>query len=70
MYPEITLKEFEWHLRDLFFRSNTNNTQKFINYFKKEEIVNTLIDNYLRYRNSEFEKMSDILNIEDCLSKN
>jgi hypothetical protein len=63
VYTEITLKEFEWYLRDLFFRSNTNNNQKFIDSFKKEDIINTLLKKYLRYRNSEYAEISDLLNI-------
>lgn len=62
MTLEIELREFEWYLRDLFFRANANNSQKFIDSFKKEDIVYTLLKNYLRYRNYEYEKISNLLN--------
>ncbi len=59
---EIVLKEFEWYLRDLFFRSNVNNSQKVIDCFNRENIINTLLKNYLRYRNYDYDKISDLLN--------
>ncbi len=59
---EIVLKEFEWYLRDLFFRSNANNSQKVTDYFNREDIINALLKNYLRYRNYEYDKISDLLN--------
>lgn len=60
---KIVLKEFEWYLRDLFFRSSINNNQRFIDCFRKEDIINTLLKNYLRYRNSEYKEISDLLDI-------
>lgn len=59
---EIMLKEFEWYLRDLFFRSNVNNCQKVIDCFNREDIINTLLKNYLRYRNYDYDKISGLLN--------
>ncbi len=63
MYSQIILKEFEWHLRDLFFKSNKNNNQDFIKYFRKDEVVNYIINNYPRYRNSEAGEILNILNM-------
>ena len=59
---EIALKEFEWYLRDLFFRSNFNSSQTVIDRLDREDIINTLLKSYLRYRNYEYDKMSDLLN--------
>jgi hypothetical protein len=59
---EIVLKEFEWYTRDLFFRANANSSQNFIGCFKKDDVINTL-KNYLRYKNYEYEKISNLLNI-------
>jgi predicted Zn-ribbon and HTH transcriptional regulator len=59
---DIVLKEFEWYLRDLFFRSNFNNRQKAIDCINREEIINTLLKNYLRYRNYDYDKISNLLN--------
>ncbi len=69
---EIVLKEFEWYLRDLFFRSNVNNSQKVIDCFNREDIINTLLKNYLRYRNYDYDKISDLLNtvLANLRSKN
>jgi hypothetical protein len=65
MYSKIKIKEFEWYLRDLFFRTNNNNNndKDFINDFRKDEIARVLIKNYLRYRNSELDEISNLLNI-------
>jgi hypothetical protein len=63
VYSEITLKEFEWYLRDLFFRSGANNNPEFIDSFEKEEIIDTLLKKYLRYRNSGYDEISGLLNI-------
>ncbi len=72
MTLEIELRELEWYLRDLFFRANANNSQIFIDRFRKEDIINTLLKNYLRYRNYEYEKISNRLNtvLTDLHSKN
>ena len=50
------------YLRDLFFRSNVNNSQKVIDCFNREDIIDTLLKNYLRYRNYDYDKISDLLN--------
>jgi ribosomal protein L40E len=72
MYSDIKLKEFDWYLRDLFFRTNkNNNNDKEIENFSKEEIAKFLIKNYLRYRNSGFDEISNLLNmVLDDMQKN
>jgi hypothetical protein len=72
MYSDIKLKEFDWYLRDLFFRTNkNNNNDKKIENFSKEEIAKFLIKNYLRYRNSGFDEISNLLNmVLDDMQKN
>jgi len=75
MYSEIKVKEFEWYLRDLFFRinkNNNNNDKELIKDFRKEEIAKFLIKNYLRYRDFEFDEISNLLNIvlEDMQKNN
>ncbi len=63
MYSDVILKEFEWHLRDLFFKSNKSNNLDYKMNFRKDEIVNSLIKNYLRYRNSDSDEIANLLNI-------
>ena len=55
-----------------FFRTNkNNNNDKEIKDFRKDEIAKFLIKNYLRYRNSEFDEISNLLNIVlDNMQKN
>jgi hypothetical protein len=61
MHSEIKLKEFEWYLRDFFFRSINNNKNKgSLVTFKRDEILSSL-RKYLRYRNSETEEISNLL---------
>jgi len=60
IYPcilsEIEIKEFEWYLRDYFFRQHNQGNQE----FNKETIVQG-IRLYLRYRNSELWKISALI---------
>ena len=61
MYSEIKLKEFEWYLRDFFFRTiNTNKNKNLLVSFKRDEILSSL-RKYLRYKNSEIEEISNLL---------
>ena len=53
---EIEIKEFEWYLRDYFFRQHNQGNQE----FNKETIVQG-IRLYLRYRNSELWKISALI---------
>lgn len=63
MYSEIKLKEFEWYLRDFLFRATNNNknTDLLIN-FKKDDMSSSL-RKYLRYKNSDIEEISNLLEI-------
>jgi hypothetical protein len=63
MYSEIKQKEFEWYLRDLFFRSlyNNNNTGLVVNIQKKE--IPSFLRKYLRYRQTNIEELSNLLEI-------
>jgi hypothetical protein len=63
MYSEIKLKEFEWYLRDFFFRASNNNknTEIAIN-FKRDEIPLSLRE-YLRYKHSSIEELSNLLEV-------
>ena len=63
MYSEIKLKEFEWYLRDFFFRYKDNNKNTdVLNNFKRDEIHSSL-RKYLRYKNSDMEEISNLLEI-------
>jgi hypothetical protein len=53
---EIEIKEFEWYLRDYFFRQYNQGKQE----FDKETLVQG-IRFYLRYRNSEWQKISALI---------
>ena len=63
MNSEVKVKEFEWYLRDYFFKINKDkNEQELTKEFKREEIPNALIKIYLRYRNSDPNEIQDLLN--------
>jgi hypothetical protein len=53
---EIEIREFEWYLRDYFFRQYNQGNQE----FNKETLVQG-IRFYLRYRNSEWSKISALI---------
>jgi hypothetical protein len=53
---EVEIKEFEWYLRDYFFRQYNQGNQE----FNKETLVQG-IRFYLRYRNSEWRKISALI---------
>ena len=48
---EIEAKEFEWYLRDHFFRQSNNQGK---HKFQSETLAKELMNLYLRYRNSNF----------------
>jgi predicted Zn-ribbon and HTH transcriptional regulator len=63
MYSDIKLKEFEWYLRDLFFRTTSNNkNMDILVNFKRDEISSSL-RKYLRYKNTDIEEISNLLEI-------
>lgn len=62
MYSEITLKEFEWYLRDLFFRNSKDTKNLEVDYLEKEKIAENL-KNYLRYRDLDILEIHNLLDI-------
>jgi hypothetical protein len=67
LQEDIEIKEFEWYLRDHFFRqSNQRRRQQ----FKKESLAQEMINLYLRYRNSTLQHMKEMIKaiVENRLS--
>ena len=63
MYSEYKIKEFEWYLRDFFFRvTNNNKNIDIVINFNRDEISLSL-RKYLRYKHSSFEEISNILEV-------
>ena len=64
---EIELKELEWYLRDYFFRQYKQGIQE----FDRESIAKEMISVYLRYRNSDWHKLSAMINsvVESLISR-
>lgn len=57
---DIEIKELEWYLRDHFFRqSNNQGRQK----FQQETLAKEMMNLYLRYRNSNLEKLNELINL-------
>ncbi len=54
------LFEFEWYLRDLFFRAN-NRSGEFYKIFEIRNIIKTLNENYLKYKTWNINEISDTL---------
>jgi hypothetical protein len=50
-------REFEWYLRDHLFRSTNKGVLK----FEEDSLPGTMIDSYLRYRDSKIDEISMIL---------
>lgn len=59
--------EFEWYMRDHLFRQSNQGRQK----FQKEEIGKEMKNLYLRYKNSDLEKLNKLTDIiiEDLISR-
>ena len=70
---DIEVKEFEWYLRDYFFRqsSTNNNNHGSRQKFQKETLGKEMMNMYLRYRNSNLEKLNELVNLvtENLLSR-
>jgi hypothetical protein len=64
---EIEIKELEWYLRDYFFRQYKQGIQE----FDRENIAKEMISVYLRYRNSDWHKLSAMINtvVESLISR-
>lgn len=70
LLKDIEIKEFEWYLRDHFFRQSSNN-QRSRQKFQKDTLGKEMMNLYLRYRNSNLEKINELINIvtENLLSR-
>jgi hypothetical protein len=55
---ETEIREVEWYLRDYFFRQHKQGKQK----FNRETLARDMIGLYLRYRNADLQKITDMLN--------
>jgi hypothetical protein len=60
LFNKREIKEFEWYLRDYFFRRQSNQGKQ---QFQKEILGDEMINLYLRYRSSNPEKMNNMINI-------
>jgi len=56
---DVEVKEFEWYLRDHFFRKSNNNNQ----IFHKETLAMEMMNLYLRYRNSSLDNLNELINL-------
>lgn len=61
MNPEILLSEFEWYLRDYFFRINNKDNNAVKKRFSIKEISEYLHKNYLRYKSWELDQINEFL---------
>ena len=68
---DIEAKEFEWYLRDYFFRRYNNNQGSSRLKFQKDTLGKEMMNLYLRYRNSNLNKLNEMVNLvtEDLLSR-
>jgi hypothetical protein len=71
LLKDIEIKEFEWYLRDHFFRQSSNKNQRRRQKFQKDTLGKEMMNLYLRYRNSNLEKLNELVNIvsENLLSR-
>ncbi len=63
MNTEILLFEFEWYLRDYFFRINNRNNEDFKSIFDNNEICRFMKENYLKYKNWNMKEITKLFNI-------
>ncbi|HKO65976.1 MAG TPA: hypothetical protein VJU13_12300 [Candidatus Nitrosocosmicus sp.] len=63
MNTEILSFEFEWYLRDYFFRVNNKNDEDFKDTFDINEICRYMKENYLKYKNWNMEEITKLFNI-------
>ena len=52
LLKDVEIKEFEWYLRDHFFRQSSNNNQGSRQKFQKDTLGKEMMNLYSRYRNS------------------
>ncbi len=60
MSSEIILRELEWYIRDFFFRLYKKDN--FIDPLHNNKITKNLIDNYLRYRDENYDDLDTKVN--------
>lgn len=72
MNTEILSFEFEWYLRDYFFRINNRNDKDFKSIFDNNEICRFMKENYLKYKNWNMEEITKLFNtvISDLHDRN
>ena len=54
--------EFEWYLRDYFFRINNKNDEDFKSIFDNKEICHFMQENYLKYKNTSMKEITKLFN--------
>jgi len=69
---EILSFEFEWYLRDYFFRINNRNDGEFKSMFDNDEICSFMKENYLKYRNWNMKEITELFSsvISDLHDRN
>jgi hypothetical protein len=69
---EILSFEFEWYLRDYFFRINNSNGGEFNRMFDSDEICRIMKENYLKYRNWNMKEITALFSsvISDLNNRN
>src|SRR5919199_2878976 len=70
LLKDVEIKEFEWYLRDYFFRQSNDHFAS-RQEFQKERLAIEMMNLYLRYRNSNLEKLNELLNLvsENLISR-
>ena len=63
MNTEILSFEFEWYVRDYFFRINNRNHNDIKSIFDTNEICRFMKENYLKYKNWNIEEITKLYNI-------
>ncbi len=63
MNIEILSFEFEWYLRDYFFRINNRDDEDFKSMFDNNDICRFMKENYLKYKNWNIEEITKLFNI-------
>ena len=63
MNIEILSFEFEWYLRDYFFRINNRDDEDFKSMFDNNDICRFMKENYLKYKNWSIEEITKLFNI-------
>ena len=60
MNTEILSFEFEWYLRDYFFRINNGNGEEFNQMFDSDEVCRFMKENCLKYRNWNMKEITEL----------